>query len=216
MLLLAAATTVSLLAAAAPPARPAYVASEAYPVFWHVIGSNASDFSAGSAADVKQWGMIGLNRSFCQGPWGMPELPFEGKLWGQNVSAPFNGGVPQAADIAVILKETMAGIEAHIPDPDWDGLGMFDFEAWTPIWENNDTPASINWHSQRYHNYSIALVKAKHPSWSAQQLEAQVRHTPSTLSFCHSMRCRHAVHATVVHGCVRLIIRTPVHRMVAG
>eukprot|EP00035_Acanthoeca_spectabilis_P001287 m.79000 g.79000 ORF g.79000 m.79000 type:complete len:436 (-) comp10769_c0_seq1:129-1436(-) len=151
--------------------RPPYVSSEAYPVFWAVGGNNATDFDPGQIADITQFGILPKNYTFCGrigGAW--PSLP--------NPTGPagaVNGGVPQAGNLSLHLDLTRSNVEAMMPDPDYDGLGIYDFEAWVPLWDENTTPASTNWHSQRYQAYSIALVKAAHPDWTPAQLEAQAK-----------------------------------------
>ena len=170
-LLLTIATAAAIVAAPPRPPRPSYVAAEAYPVFWEVRGPNSSDFSAGGSADVTKFGIKDASRSYCGGLGGsFPTLPFA-----ENASGAENGGVPQAANLSLHLELTQKNIEAKIPDKDFDGLATFDFEAWTPVWEDNGTPAATNWHSIRYQLYSIELVKAKNPSWSAAKLAAQAK-----------------------------------------
>jgi hypothetical protein len=152
--------------------RPAFLANASYPVFWRVSGPNTSAFLPGGAVDVEQWGITyGDLQPLCGGVGGLwPSLPHA-----ENSSGAVNGGVPQAANLSLHLAMTRKNIEARLADKDWAGLAVFDFEAWTPVWEDNTTPAKTNWHSVRYQAYSIALVKAKHPSWSAAQLEAQAK-----------------------------------------
>ena len=62
-----------------------------------------------------------------------------------------------------------------MPDPTYAGLGVYDFEAWTPLWEENTTPSQIDWHSKRYQDYSIALVRDAHPDWTEAQLTAEAK-----------------------------------------
>jgi len=170
--------------------RPEYVSSEAYPVFWHVVGRNATDFGPNGTLNVEQFGMKGLNYSFCGGIGGKwPMLPD-----GVNGSV-INGGVPQAANLSLHLELTQQHVEAQMSDVDYAGLGIFDFEAWFPIWEDNDS--TDNWHGNRYQQYSIQLVKQQHPDWSKEQLEAQAKQEfeaaaikmfVDTLNLCNKLR----------------------------
>ena len=162
----------TVTAATPPPPRPPFVSSEAYPVFWHVVGPNETLFQAGGHDDVTKFGIKDLSMSYCG--FGLsgsfPSLPFA-----DNASHAINGGVPQAANLARHLELTKQHIEAIIKDPGFDGLATFDFEAWTPVFDDNVAPATINYHSKRYQDYSVALVKAKNPSWSAAKLRAQAK-----------------------------------------
>ena len=61
---------------------------------------------------------------------------------------PVNGGVPQAANLSAHLAELRRTVPLFIPDPDWDGMAVFDFEKWTNIWELMISPAPPGaWHS---------------------------------------------------------------------
>ena len=49
------------------------------------------------------------------------------------------------------------------------------FESWVPIWADDETPASIDWHSARFQNYSMELVQKTHPTWTAAQVQKQAK-----------------------------------------
>ena len=93
---------------------------------------------------------------------------------------------------------------------------VYDFEAWTPIWENNDTPASINWHSKRYQDYSIALVKAKHPGWSEAQLDVQAKKefeaagecSSQCLLYVHKLFSRRLLLYDIVRTAMEIFVKT--------
>ena len=80
-----------------------------------------------------------------------------------------NGGVPQAGNLTAHLAYLREHIGGWIPDPEWDGNAIFDFEAWTPLWEENTTPGA-SWHGLAYQNLSIALMSAAHPSWNSSEV----------------------------------------------
>ena len=84
-----------------------------------------------------------------------------------------NGGVPQAANLPVHLAELEKTVVKWIPDPQWDGNAVLDFEAWTTVWELNT--GSGDWHSVRYQNYSIHLVQKEHPEWPKEQIVAEAK-----------------------------------------
>jgi hypothetical protein len=50
-------------------------------------------------------------------------------IW-ENVTVKTNGGVPQAGDIELHKAAVAALVEQLIPDPDWSGYGIFDWEEW--------------------------------------------------------------------------------------
>jgi len=80
------------------------------------------------------------------------------------------GGVPQRGDLNVQLAQVEHAVNILIPDPEWEGYAVYDFESWHPIWEiNNWTP----W--QRYMEASRQLVQEDHPDWSEDQVEAQAK-----------------------------------------
>ena len=90
--------------------------------------------------------------------------------------APHNGGVPQAANLSAHLANLRATVPRWIPDPEWDGLAVFDFEEWTNVWELMIAPtAGGGWHSVAYQNYSVELERRAHPGWSEAQLRAAAK-----------------------------------------
>ena len=76
------------------------------------------------------------------------------------------GGVPQAADIPKLMALLKAEIAAWIPDRDWAGNAVFDFEAYVPSWDLLEP---------NYRTYSCALVKHAHPGWNATQVDAEAK-----------------------------------------
>ncbi|XP_078696460.1 hyaluronidase-1-like [Branchiostoma floridae x Branchiostoma belcheri] len=81
-------------------------------------------------------------------------------------NTPVNGGIPQLANITAHLAKVAEDIEAGIPDPDFRGLGVIDWEKWKPLWHRN-------WGSQIiYKNASRELVENRHPDWPKEKIEA--------------------------------------------
>eukprot|EP01052_Picozoa_sp_SAG31_P005795 SAG31_NODE_259_length_18917_cov_28.559677_21_plen_212_part_00 len=163
------AALVLLAIAPAPPTHANPFGEEPYPVFWAVNGPNASAFAAGGAVDIAQYGIKANNYTVCGGMAGslMPSLSAEG--------APIRGGVPQSANfsLAAFLSGLSKAIAKRIPDAQYDGLAVFDFEAFTPIW-TEDTGTG-GWHSKIYREYSIKLVQHAHPSWTRAKIEAEAK-----------------------------------------
>lgn len=82
---------------------------------------------------------------------------------------PVNGGVPQNASLDQHLKVASEGIDSFIPDRDFQGLAVVDWERWRPLWDRN-------WDSQHvYQEASKALVRARHAEWSPAQVESAAK-----------------------------------------
>ncbi|KAK5872607.1 hypothetical protein PBY51_013290 [Eleginops maclovinus] len=80
-----------------------------------------------------------------------------------------NGGVPQNASLDEHLRAASEDIRTLIPDRDFQGLAVVDWESWRPVWERN-------WDSKQvYMEGSRALVKSRHPDWSPAQVEVEAR-----------------------------------------
>ncbi|XP_037603406.1 hyaluronidase-1 [Sebastes umbrosus] len=80
-----------------------------------------------------------------------------------------NGGVPQNASLDEHLKVASEDIRTYIPDKDFQGLAVVDWESWRPVWERNWESKKVYWEGSR------ALVKSKHPDWSPAQVDAAAR-----------------------------------------
>ncbi|TNN83986.1 Hyaluronidase-1 [Liparis tanakae] len=86
---------------------------------------------------------------------------------GQGVAV--NGGVPQNSSLDEHLRVASQNIRTLIPDNDFQGLAVVDWESWRPAWERN-------WDSKQvYQLKSKALVKSRHPDWSPPQVDAAAR-----------------------------------------
>ena len=134
---------------------------EPYSIFWQVSGPNSSVFDQNGSVDVEQYGIKPLN-------WSVTGAmsSFWPQLGGANGQTPQHGGVPQAANLSLHLQLLTAAVEAQVPDSEWAGLAIFDFEEYTPLWANAPF---------RYQNLSRHLVEAAHPSWRPEQIEAQAK-----------------------------------------
>jgi hypothetical protein len=85
-----------------------------------------------------------------------------------------NGGVPQAGNLTRHLALLRLGIPHWIPDKDWSGNAVLDFEAWDPLWHEN-TASTCGYHGACYQQLSIKLVKDAHPSWNATLVVPEAR-----------------------------------------
>lgn len=80
-----------------------------------------------------------------------------------------NGGVPQNASLDEHLRVASEDIHAYIPDRDFQGLAVVDWESWRPVWERNWDSKQVYWEASR------ALVRSKHPDWSPAQVDAAAK-----------------------------------------
>ncbi|XP_054768823.2 hyaluronidase-like [Lytechinus pictus] len=67
-----------------------------------------------------------------------------------------NGGLPQLGNITAHLEKVADDIQSMIPDPDYNGFCVIDWESWYPQWDSIE---------RRYRTYSIEHVRRLHPTW---------------------------------------------------
>ncbi|XP_051567923.1 hyaluronidase-1-like [Myxocyprinus asiaticus] len=80
---------------------------------------------------------------------------------------PVYGGIPQNASLNQHLWKAGNDLQLYIPDRDFHGLAIIDWEKWRPLWERNWDTKEMYWQGSR------ALVMAKHPTWNPNQIEAE-------------------------------------------
>uniref|UniRef100_A0A1V1WC22 Hyaluronidase n=1 Tax=Superstitionia donensis TaxID=311983 RepID=A0A1V1WC22_9SCOR len=80
-----------------------------------------------------------------------------------------NGGLPRLDSLDEHLKLAEKDIQKIIPNPNFNGLGIIDWEAWRPIWEYHWGSLGV------YKNKTLDLVKKEHPSWSKQIIESTAK-----------------------------------------
>ncbi|XP_037385426.1 hyaluronidase-1 isoform X1 [Talpa occidentalis] len=79
---------------------------------------------------------------------------------------PVFGGLPQNASLDVHLAHTFQDILAAMPEFNFSGLAVIDWEAWRPRW-------AFNWDTKDiYRQRSRALVQEQHPHWPAPRVDA--------------------------------------------
>eukprot|EP00038_Savillea_parva_P009491 m.183874 g.183874 ORF g.183874 m.183874 type:complete len:412 (-) comp15961_c0_seq1:238-1473(-) len=141
-----------------------------YRIFWNIGGKNYTNL------DVSAYGFEPGSQTQTGGGCSTPNCQdWSMGLWPSISDAghPINGGIPQNSSLAAHVAKLKETVVTWIPDPNWDGNAVFDFESWTPIWEQNTSPD--NWHGKRYQDASIALVKQQHPTWNNTAVEAAAK-----------------------------------------
>jgi hypothetical protein len=76
------------------------------------------------------------------------------------------GGVPQAMDMVAHLLAVRVDIERKIPDPEWAGYAVIDYEEFALFWEDVE---------DQYKELSRTIVRAQHASWTDEQIEAEAK-----------------------------------------
>ena len=97
--------------------------------------------------------------------------------WNCSAAKARNGGLPQLANITAHVEALSLDIARQIPDQNSTGVYSFDWEFWWPVWEQN-SDGDVHGNPPQtsiYVNKSIALVQAKHPSWTLAQTIAQAK-----------------------------------------
>ena len=62
------------------------------------------------------------------------------------------------------LEKTKRDVNAQIPDPDFSGLGVIDFESWRPCYKCNFGTL------RKYQQMSLELAKKRFPLFTPDQL----------------------------------------------
>lgn len=77
-----------------------------------------------------------------------------------------NGGIPQLGDLVAHVGNVTLDIKNLIPDENYEGLAVIDFESWRPLFEHNYDTLSV------YQHASVELVKKQNPTWTNESLIA--------------------------------------------
>ncbi|EDO47869.1 predicted protein, partial [Nematostella vectensis] len=76
----------------------------------------------------------------------------------------YNGGMPQLVDLDAHLEKSKRDIIDKIPDPQYNGLAVIDWEGWRPVWHRN-------WDSKKlYQTKSIEIARSQYPDWPLDKL----------------------------------------------
>ena len=91
-------------------------------------------------------------------------FPRIGKMPVINNGEYINGGIPQLGDLVAHVGNATLDIQRLIPDENYDGLAVLDFESWRPLFEHNFDSLSV------YQKASVDLVKQLYPNWTDNSL----------------------------------------------
>ena len=116
-----------------------------YEIYWNVADQNPRGI------DVAAFNIFPANYTQTGDACSNPGC----KRWTQGVfptisdsGTKVNGGVPQNANLSQHLEALSRDVVHWIPDPDWSGNAVLDFEDWTTVWELNT--GGGDWHSRRF------------------------------------------------------------------
>ena len=105
--------------------------------------------------------------------------------------AAVNGGIPQRGDLNHHLDQVRKDVDTLFPHADYRGYAVIDWEVWVP-W-------LILASETKYVNESLAYVRAAHPTWTRDQVDAEavaswnatsLSFMTETLKLCQAMRPR--------------------------
>ncbi|XP_066951933.1 hyaluronidase-like [Macrobrachium rosenbergii] len=135
-----------------------------FDVYWNIPSQTCQQF--GIYINASQFGIVqnaddvfyGDKVSIFYGPGKFP--------WLENDN-PVNGGIPQNASLVDHLQIFTDEITKKLP-PNFKGVAVLDFEKYYPSYEMNPV---------EYKKVSRDWVKAQHPSWTPDQIEAEAMRT---------------------------------------
>ncbi|KAL1115807.1 hypothetical protein AAG570_006097, partial [Ranatra chinensis] len=135
-----------------------------FPVYWNVPTFQCHKYGLNFSQVRGKWGIVqnyqdqfrGERLAILYDPGEFPAL-----LSGPQTSGkvPRNGGVPQEGNLNRHLEIFANQLEKLVPDPNFNGLGVIDFEHWRPVWRQNWGSLNV------YREHSRAVEKRKHPFW---------------------------------------------------
>ncbi len=182
----------SAAAAAAPSVRRdkcGTATCREFPVSWWVWGLNDTNLTA-------PWSMQPLTKTQLGGHCSALTPVSKRPSWKYKNLSDWSEGVwprtlPQnntEEQLAAHIATLEAQLPHCVPDPEFDGNAVFDYEEWDPVWEMNNCtymgkaiypaafePGNCTWRGKIQQD-SIDLVRAEHPDWNETQLVAQAKH----------------------------------------
>jgi len=83
---------------------------------------------------------------------------------------PINGGIPQLGNISAHYEKCVNDVEAYMPNKDFNGLAVIDWESWRPLWAWNSWDNGL-----LYQNASIEKVQKEHPDWPLKNITEKAK-----------------------------------------
>lgn len=109
--------------------------------------------------DFANWGIVDNNKDSFIGE--QISLLYRPGQWPYYIQdKPFNGGIPQLGDVSLHLEKLKTIISSEVPNQDFSGLGVIDFERWRPLYQLNFDSLRI------YQQKSLELAKQRHPGFN--------------------------------------------------
>lgn len=135
------ASTPIVLAKPASPAPPRPPASSGnsntglptdvgFPMYWAVAGENLNPVNFSGLPIIRDRVAFFYESNFGRYPY-IWRNPANGSL------DVINGGIPQRADWQAHINEMRRDINQAIPDRNYDGYAIIDFESWIPNWDTS-------------------------------------------------------------------------------
>ena len=83
-----------------------------------------------------------------------------------------NGGLPMRANLTAHVATLQSQVAAAIPDPNFSGACVIDYESWAPLWPAGDAANFGRWSQPAlYRNASLKFVSDAHPTWTPAEVE---------------------------------------------
>ena len=158
------------------------------------IETGECDSQYGVNIDLNQFDIVNNNK---QTRNGNIAVIFYANLLGKypyydNNKKPINGGLPQLGNLTSHLHKCIFDIKHYIPDPEFSGLSVIDWEPWTPLWSN------MGWGKRKFYQIaSIDYVKKRYPHLNDNEVidkakseyeNAAKSYIVETLKICKKMR----------------------------
>ncbi|KAK6190797.1 hypothetical protein SNE40_002585 [Patella caerulea] len=136
---------------------PTILPNHPFVVVWNVPSGGCD--AHGIKLNFSQYGIVTNKNDVFRGEmmtifYGIGDFP---SISGSQLN---NGGVPQRGNLTLHLSKAKKQIEDLIPDANFKGISVLDFEAWRPIYQTNFDSLA------KYQQLSIEVVKQLHPDWT--------------------------------------------------
>uniref|UniRef100_A0A4D5R8Z9 Hyaluronidase n=1 Tax=Scolopendra viridis TaxID=118503 RepID=A0A4D5R8Z9_SCOVI len=134
---------------------------KSFKIIWNMQTSSCAKF--GVHLDLEKYGIIQNSNGSFYGDrmnifYDIGKFPFI------NEKGFINGGLPQLGNLHTHLSQAHQDIKKIIPDKDFDGFAVLDWESWRPDWDTNWKPFNI------YRDESIKLAKKQFPTLNSNDI----------------------------------------------